>query len=70
MGNERILWAEVESLSSEKKAKSYDKAVELLIDLRDLAARARTTDFSLKLKNLRERHSAKSSFIERLRILL
>lgn len=68
MGQELILWAQIESLASEKKAKSYDKAVELLTDLRDLAARTKTSDFHLKLKNLREKHSPKSSFIERLRI--
>lgn len=67
-GQEPILWAQIESLVSEKKAKSYDKAIELLTDLRDLAARTRAFDFHLKLKNLREKHSPKSSFIERLRI--
>jgi hypothetical protein len=68
LGQEPTLWAQIESLASEKKAKSYDKAVELLTDLRDLAARTGSSDFQLKLKNLRERHSPKSSFIERLRI--
>ncbi len=52
---------------SEKKATSYDKAVELLIDLRDLALRRNDNDFLLKLNNLKQRHSAKSSFIGRLR---
>jgi hypothetical protein len=65
---ESILWAQIESLVSEKKAKSYDKAIELLTDLRDLAARTKASDFHIKLKNLREKHSPKSSFIERLRI--
>lgn len=68
LGQEPILWAQIESLASEKKAKSYDKAIELLTDLRDLAARTKASDFHLKLKNLREKHSPKSSFIERLRI--
>ena len=68
MGHEPILWAQIESLASDKKAKSYDKAVELLTDLRDLATRAGASDFHLKLKKLREKHSPKSSFIERLRI--
>jgi len=67
-GQEPTLWAQIESLASEKKAKSYEKAVELLTDLRDLAARTEPSDFQLKLKNLRERHSPKSSFIERLRV--
>jgi hypothetical protein len=68
LGQEPILWAQIESLAAEKKAKSYDKAVELLTDLRDLAARTGGSDFHLKLKKLREKHSPKSSFIERLRI--
>ena len=68
VGQEPILWAQIESLASEKKAKSYDKAVELLTDLCDLAARTKASDFHLKLKQLREKHSPKSSFIERLRI--
>ncbi len=65
-GQEPALWAQIESLASEKKAKSYDKAVELLTDLHDLAARTEPSAFQLRLKNLRERHSPKSSFIERL----
>jgi hypothetical protein len=68
MGQEPILWAQIESLASEKKAKSYDKAVELLTDLRDLAVRTGSSDFHVKLNNLKEKHSPKSSFIERLRI--
>lgn len=68
MGQESTLWAQIESLASEKKAKSYDKAVELLTDLRDLAAWGGSSDFHLKLNNLREKHSPKSSFIERLRV--
>jgi len=69
VGRESLLWDQIESLAAEKKAKSYDKAVELLIDLRDFASHGGSSDFSLRLKNLRERHSSKSSFIERLRIL-
>ncbi len=69
VGRESLLWDQIESLAAEKKAQSYDKAVELLIDLRDLASHGGSSDFSLRLKNLRERHSSKSSFIECLRIL-
>lgn len=65
-GRESLLWDQIESLASEKKAASYDKAVELLIDLRDLALRGNDKDFRLKLTNLKQRHSAKSSFIWRL----
>lgn len=65
-GRESTLWEQTESFASEKKAMSYDKAVELLIDLRDLAARGDAKEFRLKLDGLRKRHSAKSSFIRRL----
>ena len=67
MGRESILWDQIEALVAEKKAKSYDKAIELLIDLRDLAVREKSTKFSLLLDRLKQRHTAKSSFIKRLR---
>jgi hypothetical protein len=38
-GKEPVLWGRVESLVANKQPKSYDRAVELLADLRDLAAR-------------------------------
>lgn len=68
-GSESILWNQIESLASEKKAASYSKAIELLIDLRDLAVREDCREFLLKLDALKERHSSKSSFIGRLRDL-
>jgi len=66
MGRESIVWDQIELLASEKKAKSYDKSIELLIDLRDLAARENSTDFSSQLDGMKQRHSAKPSFIRRL----
>ena len=68
-GRESILWNQIESFASEKKAASYDKAIELLIDLRDLAARGDRREFLLKFDDLKQRHSSKSSFIGRLRNL-
>ena len=68
-GRESILWNQIELFASEKKAASYDKAVELLIDLRDLAARGDRREFLLKFNALKQRHSSKSSFIGRLRNL-
>jgi len=65
-GCESLLWNQIESLASEKKATSYDKAVELLIDLRELAARGNHNEFQVKFNALKQRHSAKSSFIGRL----
>ncbi|EKE08656.1 MAG: hypothetical protein ACD_17C00064G0001 [uncultured bacterium] len=66
-GREPLLWDQIESLACEKKASSYDKALELLIDLRDLATKSNSQEFLLKLNALKQRHSAKSSFINRLR---
>ena len=66
-GREEKIWNQIESLASEKKAKSYDQAIELLIDLRDLAHREKSADFPDRFNDLKQRHSAKSSFVQRLR---
>lgn len=66
VGSESILWNQIELLASEKKATSYDKAVKLLMDLHDLAARGDRYEFLLKFEALKQRHSSKSSFIGRL----
>lgn len=67
MGREEKIWNQIEVLASEKKAKSYDQAIDLLVDLRDLAQREKSTDFSAKFDALKQRHSSKSSFIQHLR---
>jgi hypothetical protein len=69
MGREEKIWSQIEVLASEKKAKSYDQAIELLVDLRDLAQREKSTDFSAKFDALKQRHSSKSSFVQRLRTI-
>lgn len=69
MGREEKIWGQIEVLASEKKAKSYDQAIEFLVDLRDLAHREKSTDFSAKFEALKQRHSSKSSFIQRLRTI-
>lgn len=66
-GREEEIWNQIEVLASEKKAKSYDQAIDLLIDLRDLAQRDKSTEFSDKFDALKRRHSSKSSFIQRLK---
>ena len=67
-GREPGLWNEVENLISTKQPKSYDSAVELLVDLRDLAARkGKTDEFRTRLDAIRMAHARKPSFIERLR---
>ncbi|MBF0299382.1 MAG: hypothetical protein HQK51_11720 [Oligoflexia bacterium] len=64
--SESLLWKQIESLVAEKKSTSYNKAIELLIDLRDLAARGDNSNFLLKLNAFKKRHSAKSSLMARL----
>jgi hypothetical protein len=67
-GREIELWKEVENLILTKQPKSYDSAVELLVDLRDLAGRkSKTNEFQARLDAIRVAHVRKPSFIERLR---
>lgn len=66
-GREEELWLRAEALIAMKRPKEYDQAVELLKDLRDLATRSGASEgFSKRLGQLRERHSGKPSFMERL----
>lgn len=62
------VWKEV-SVSIEKRTpKGYDRAVELLSDLKDTAAMTnRTEEFDRRLQDLRERHAGKPSLMRRLR---
>lgn len=69
-GKEPLIWDMIDSLASEKKAKSYDRALELLTDLRDLAARTDDADFLVKLGALKKRHSAKYSFVRQVAELI
>jgi len=67
VGREEQLWQQAESLIAAKRPKEYDQAVELLKDLRDLAARAGASeDFDGRLARLRAQHFGKPSFIDRL----
>ena len=62
------LWSQVENLISTKQPKSYDQAVKLLADLRDLAVRkGKTDEFEARLNAFRAAQARKPSFIERLR---
>lgn len=66
-GSENEIWKKVDSLILTKKPKDYDEAVRLLIDLKDLAKKNNTTGlFKSKLMAIRENHSRKSSFINRI----
>jgi hypothetical protein len=66
-GRESKLWGEVDALVASKQPKSYDQAVAILVDLRDLAARGKARDFGIRIETLREAQARKPSFIERLR---
>jgi hypothetical protein len=62
------LWARVENLIAETKPKSYEQAIKLLVDLRDLAQREeRDRDFRMGLDAIHVAHARKPAFIDRLR---
>lgn len=66
VGRENKLWGEVDALVATKLPKCYDKAVGILVDLRDLAARGKTGAFTLRIEAFREAHAKKPSFLQRL----
>jgi predicted Fe-S protein YdhL (DUF1289 family) len=66
-GREPQLWARIDNLIAATQPKSYDEAVSLLIDLRDLAQREGTDrQFRMRLEAIHVAHARKSSFIRRL----
>jgi hypothetical protein len=65
-GKEPVLWENVASLIATKQPKSYDRAVNLLVDLRDLALRQGGGDFARRVDVLRTAHVRKPTFLERL----
>jgi hypothetical protein len=66
-GRERDLWSAIEEGVASKKPQEYDRAVSMLVDLRDLADRNGESDgFAARLRQLREAQSRKPSFIQRL----
>jgi hypothetical protein len=67
VGQEEAVWREVEAAVAKKLPKEYDRALELLVDLRDLAERTKTGDLVIaRVKRLREQHATKRSFLQRL----
>jgi hypothetical protein len=66
-GKEPTLWAQVDGLVATMKPKSYDQAVELLVDLRDLAHRSDGGDFQRRLEALRDAHPGKRALTDRMR---
>jgi hypothetical protein len=65
-GREPVLWKKVDSLIATKQPKSYDHAMELLADLRDLAARKGEPGFRRHVEALRAAHRSKPTLIARL----
>lgn len=66
MGREPKLWAEISGLVATRQPKCYDRALKILLDLRDLDARTGIGDFRTRLETFCELHARKSSFIKRL----
>jgi hypothetical protein len=66
-GREAETWREVESLITTKQPANYDRAVALVADLRDLSERwGRKEAAEAKVRELRERHRAKTALLRRL----
>lgn len=66
LGREEELWKQVAALVAEMKPSSYDKAVVLLTDLRDLASREGEREaFDERLIALRKANKTKSAFLQR-----
>jgi hypothetical protein len=66
-GREENIWEEVDTLIVLKKAATYDEAVKLLVDLRDLYLKTgKEKTFKQKLKTICEIHHRKVSFLNRL----
>jgi hypothetical protein len=66
-GREEELWRQVENFIDSKKQKEYDRAVQLLVDLRDLTNRDGTPAvFDGRMRELRARHAKKPALLDRL----
>jgi uncharacterized Zn finger protein len=64
---ENAAWREIEELISRRNGPAYDRATDLLLDLRKRSRKGRkTTKFARLLAALRARHERKDRFIERL----
>ena len=65
-GSEPQLWRKIEELAATKLPKNYDHAVQLLGDLRDLAARGDSARFQMQLAAFRNAHARKPGLLARL----
>jgi hypothetical protein len=66
-GREPGLWAEIADLVATRQPKCYDRAVKILLDLRDLDARGGGGDFRMRLETFLEAHARRPSFMARVR---
>lgn len=67
VGREEEIWGQVETLIEAKRAAEYGQAIELLIDLRDLAARKGCAEaFSARIRALRARVPTRYGLLKRL----
>jgi hypothetical protein len=66
IGQEASLWLKVETLINTKQPQNYERALNILIDLKDIDRRTKKGDFAPKLANLRMSHARKSRLIGRL----
>jgi len=66
-GREAQIWEQADALIQTKQPNNYARAINHLIDLRDLAARrGQESGFDSNLERLRGRHQQKASFLRRL----
>jgi len=65
-GSEPRLWAAVQTLIATTRPKSYDEALKVLADLRDLESRTKSGEFATRVQMLRRANASKPAFIKRL----
>lgn len=65
-GQEPGLWDQAEALVASKIPKHYDRAIALLVDLRDMGFRSKAFDFVSRLEAFRKRHAHQPSLLRRL----
>ncbi len=62
------VWQEVEGLAQKSSAKTYEQAVQLLSQLREVASRQKQEDiFQERLNGIYERYKTRHSLLEKLR---
>jgi len=62
----KSVWREIEAEIERRNPTGYDRAANLLIDLRTIAEENGSEDFVRRLREIRERHARKKQFIDRL----